>query len=144
MTLEDLPQVMAIENASFTKPFSENLFRMELNLDVARLYVARKPEDPQPARLVAYIDYWLVAKEIHLITLAVHPEMRKQGIGSLLVDFMLKEGEKAGVDHVTLDVRPSNKAAIALYRKFGFVESGLRKRYYQDNQEDALILSIKK
>jgi ribosomal-protein-alanine N-acetyltransferase len=136
MKLEDLPQVMAIENVSFPLPFSENLFRMELNLDVARLYVERMDDT-----IVGYIDYWHVGSEFHVITIATDPECRRRGIGSALMEFMLEDAGRNSVKLITLDVRPSNTEALALYRKYGFEQSGVRKRYYQDNGEDALILS---
>ena len=133
----DLPDVLAIENLSFPTPFTENLFRMELNLNVAHLFVARKE-----GRLIGYLDFWRVGPEVHLITIAVHPEFRKYKIGSILLDFMLADCRRHHVEHVSLDVRPSNDAAIRLYEKYGFRQTGLRKAYYQDNQEDALVLGL--
>lgn len=137
MKAEDLPAVLAIENVSFATPFTENLFRMELDLNVAHLYVARKD-----GAVVGYIDYWRVGPEVHLITVAVHPDWRKHKIGSTLVEFMLEDAQKNSVEQISLDVRPSNEAAISLYRKFGFQKTGLRKGYYRDNNEDALVLGL--
>lgn len=145
MTVEDLPQVMAIENVSFPMPFTENLFRMELNLNVAHLYVARgkRVSGGGEDAVLGYIDYWLVEKEIHVITIAAHPSFRRCRIGTALMDSMLKEAREKSVTLVTLDVRPSNEAAIRLYRKFGFEETGVRWHYYQDNGENALVMSLK-
>lgn len=137
MKEEDLPAVLAIENVSFATPFTENLFRMELNLNVAHLYVARKD-----GVVVGYIDYWRVGPEVHLITIAVHPESRQHRIGSILVEFMLADARENAVEQVSLDVRPSNEAAISLYKKYGFEKTGLRKGYYQNNNEDALVLGL--
>ena len=137
MTVADLPQVLAIEQASFPQPFSENFFRMELELDVARLYVVRDSE-----RVVGYIDYWNVGPEMHVITLAADPAMRKKGIASRLLDFMIQDAKKNPVSLISLDVRESNLAAIALYEKFGFEKMRIRKKYYQDNQEDAVVMDL--
>ncbi len=133
----DLPQVLAIENLSFPTPFTESLFRMELNLNVAHLFVARVN-----GALVGYIDYWRVGPDVHVITIAVHPDWRRHHIGSALLEFMLADCRSHQVEHVSLDVRPTNKTGIALYEKFGFRQTGLRKGYYQDNQEDALVLGL--
>lgn len=137
MKEEDLPEVLSIENVSFSTPFTENLFRMELKLNVAHLYVVRRD-----GNVAGYIDYWRVGPEMHLITIAVHPDWRKHKIGSILVEFMLEDARKNSVEQVSLDVRPSNEAAISLYRKFGFEKTGLRKGYYQNNNEDALVLGL--
>lgn len=137
MKLEDLPEVLAIEKASFPIPFSEDLFRMELQLEVAHLSVAR-----WEGKLVGYIDFWRVDAEIYLITIAVHPEWRQKAIGASLMEVMIQEARKDGVLKITLDVRPSNVAGLALYHHYGFEQVGIRKAYYQDNQEDALVLSL--
>lgn len=133
----DLPQVLAIENASFPVPFSENLFRMELSLKVANLTVAKGN-----GVIFGYIDYWHVEDEFHLITFAVHPDFRQRHIGGDLMNFMLDEARRKAVRKITLDVRPTNTAALALYAKLGFRQIAVRKGYYQDNQEDALVLSL--
>lgn len=140
MTAEDLPAVLAIENVSFPTPFTENLFRMELDLDVAHLYVART--SPAEKNIVGYVDFWRVGSEIHVITIAVVPSFRRRGIGSVLIDFVLDDARKNRIEQISLDVRPSNEAAIALYRRYGFAEIGRRKGYYQDNNEDALVLGL--
>lgn len=137
MKESDLPEVLAIEQVSFPTPFTLNLFKMELNLNVAHLFVAR-----QAGKVVGYVDFWRVGPEAHLITIAVHPDHRKHGIGSKLVTFMLDEVKKSRVEVVSLDVRPSNAAGLKLYASFGFRQAGIRKRYYQDNDEDALVLNL--
>ncbi len=137
MTEADLPEVMAIETVSFPTPFTVNLFRMELNLNVAHLFVARSD-----GQVVGFIDYWRVGSEIHLITVAVHPSFRKHRIGSRIIDFMLEDARKNRVETISLDVRPSNTAGLKLYAKYGFRQVGVRKKYYQDNDEDALVLGL--
>ncbi|HEX5038193.1 MAG TPA: ribosomal protein S18-alanine N-acetyltransferase [bacterium] len=137
MTESDLPEVLAIESASFPTPFTINLFRMELNLNVAHLFVIRKD-----GKVIGYIDFWRVGPEVHLITIGVQPDFRRRGVGTKLIEFMLGEARKNRVETVSLDVRPSNAAGLKLYQKFGFRQAGVRRRYYQDNDEDALVLSL--
>jgi ribosomal-protein-alanine N-acetyltransferase len=137
MTENDLPEVLAIETVSFPTPFTINLFRMELNLNVAHLFVIRKE-----GKVIGYVDFWRVGPEVHLITIGVHPDFRKRGVGTQLIEFMLGEARKNRVETVSLDVRPSNLPGLKLYEKFGFRQAGIRRRYYQDNDEDALVLSL--
>lgn len=137
MMAEHLPVVLEIENLSFPTPFTENLFRMELNLNVAHLYVALSG-----ARVIGYIDFWRVGPEAHLITLGVHPDFRRQQAASKLVQHMIDECRKSKVEVVSLDVRPTNESGRALYAKHGFRQAGLRRKYYQDNGEDALVLNL--
>ncbi|HSA58111.1 MAG TPA: ribosomal protein S18-alanine N-acetyltransferase [bacterium] len=137
MKESDLSEVMAIETVSFPTPFTLNLFRMELNLNVAHLFVARSE-----GNIVGYIDYWRVGPEVHLITIAVHPDWRKLSIASRLIESMLEDARKNKVESVSLDVRPSNAAGLRLYSKYGFRQVGVRRKYYQDNDEDALVLGL--
>ncbi len=132
---EHLPRVMEIERASQGSPWSEASFRNELT-------------SPQSIFLVALLEgsavgfggAWILADEAHVTTLAVHPDQRKQGIGRRLMDAILEEAVKRGAVCATLEVRAGNPAAIALYEGMGFVNAGLRKRYYPDNREDAVVM----
>lgn len=135
MTRQDLPQVLAIEAASFPLPFSENLFHMELNLDIAHLLVVKEAE-----LVMGYLDFWHLENEIHVINIAVHPERRQEGVGSYLMEFLVQYGREHRATQIFLDVRESNQAAIRLYQKFGFLKIDRRKGYYQNNNEDALVM----
>ncbi len=137
MRIEDLSEVLAIEQASFPMPFSENMFRTELALDVARLWVVKIN-----GSVVGYLDYWFVAKEVHVITLAVNQKERNKKIASSLIEHMIDDAKKGQVESISLDVRPSNIPALHLYTKYGFQQVGVRKCYYQDNREDALIMTL--
>lgn len=137
MTIEDIPQILEIERNSFSIPYSETMYRSELELDVAHLYVMR-----QEGRVCGYLDFWLVEPEIHLITVAVHPGSRRKGVGSALLKFLVNYASKKSAESIALDVRVSNKAAISLYKKFGFKKVGLRKGYYHDNNEDAALMTL--
>lgn len=135
MCREDLPQVLAIERESFPLPFSENLFHMELGLNIAHMLVAVEGET-----VCGYVDFWHVDNEMHVINIAVDQKLRGRGIGAILMDSVLNYAQEQSVDHIYLDVRESNYRAIALYRRFGFEQVDVRKGYYQDNQEDALVM----
>lgn len=136
MRLNDLEEVLTIERLSFTIPWSRRAFLYELLENQQALYlVARETE-----KTVGYIGMWIVLDEGHITNLAVHPDYRRRGIGRLLLETLVRESAKRGIQRLTLEVRRSNLAAQALYRGLGFKETGVRHRYYQDNREDALIM----
>lgn len=138
MTHKDLPQVLAIEHVSFPLPFSENLFHMELDLNIAHMMVAKSGNDVK-----GYLDFWHINGEMHVISIAIHPNARKQGIGTQLMNYAIEYGKNNRAKQIYLDVRESNSAAIKLYEKFGFEKIDIRKGYYQDNEEDALVMCLK-
>ncbi|BAZ14241.1 ribosomal-protein-alanine acetyltransferase [Calothrix sp. NIES-4071] len=84
--------------------------------------------------------FWSILDEAHITILAVHPQYQNQGLGQALLFSLLKTAYEQGLERATLEVRPSNVGAITLYQKFGFKTAGRRRRYYKDNDEDALIL----
>jgi len=137
MTERDLGEILQIEQASFPTAWSERMFRNELRSPLSRNLVARRPED---GRICGYINFWVFAGEVHLNNIAVHPDLRGEGIGSLLVGEMIAIARKERAFWLTLEVRPSNLAAIGLYEKFGFKVRGVRPRYYTDTLEDAFIM----
>lgn len=131
----DLEQVLAIENRSFPSPWSRQHFLDELSSSHSFPLSAFTAD----GRLVGYICPMLVLDEGHILDVAVDPVVRGQGVGRLLVERVLADCRASGASFVSLEVRPSNEAAVALYRVMGFVECGRRKRYYQDG-EDALLM----
>lgn len=142
MTLDDLPAVMEIDRLSFALPWPERSFRFELTgNDASHLLVAEMPFGRE-GRIAGFLGYWLLVDEMHISTLAVHPEIRGQGIGERLLLAGLEQAWIQGAEMSTLEVRPSNKAALALYRKYGYELVGRRRAYYQDNNEDALLLTL--
>ena len=159
MRLDDVPQVMAIERVSFPLPWPERAYRYELTENTTSHYVVlrsrqasastggRQPlkrlfrRDPRPP-VLGYGGFWLIAGEAHISTLAVAPEWRRHGLGELLLYCMLKQATTLGAFEATLEVRVSNHAAQNLYRKYGFEKVGRRRRYYQDNGEDAWIMTV--
>jgi ribosomal-protein-alanine N-acetyltransferase len=137
MTAEDLPDVVEIERASFTNPWSGSLFLQELHVAFSRIVLARRRGES----LAGYLCRWFVADEVHILNVAVDPRYRGQGVGALLMREALREARERGAVAVTLEVRRSNVAARRLYDSFGFDEVGARPNYY-GRGEDALILRL--
>lgn len=135
MTESDLDAVLSIEIDSYPRPWSKTHFLDELASPHAYPLVAL-----DPAGIVAgYICPMILLDEGHVMNVAVRREFRGQGLGKLLMERVLTECRERGVEFVTLEVRPSNTAAIALYRKLRFKETGRRKKYYE-NGEDAILM----
>jgi ribosomal-protein-alanine N-acetyltransferase len=134
----DLEDVIALEAACFTNPTTRDMLRYEVeSSDVLHAYVMR----PNPAgAIVAWCAVWIIFDELHINTLAVHPDWRRQGVASLLLTHVLEDAVRHGADKATLEVRESNEGARKLYERFGFEVGGVRKEYYRQPVEDALIL----
>ena len=139
--LTDLKSVFAIEKESFPTPWSRWTFLAELNQSLGHFLVAGPPLS-HPWELWGYIVFWLVADEMHLLNLAVHPEKRCRGIARVLLQEAPRRSRALGAKAAWLEVRPSNTAALALYASFGFKEVGRRPGYYQDTREDAMLLVL--
>ena len=144
MQLEDLDQVVAIDKISFTLPWPASAFRYEL-LENTRSasWVAEKNNGERESLILGAIVVWFILDEEHIATLAVHPDHRGFGIGERLLLIALKEGAMRGCRIATLEVRATNSAAQALYQKYHFEIVGSRLHYYQDNQEEAAIMTLK-
>jgi ribosomal-protein-alanine N-acetyltransferase len=154
LTYSDLPQVIAIERRSFPTPWSLSMFVLELSrpsgicLAVTEDGVDRRgPQPPRvlplgsrsnPERLLGYVICSKYDEAWHIMNIAVDPSERRRGLATALLEELLA---RAGIERAyTLEVRPSNAPAIALYERFGFETAGLRRRYYADTGEDALIM----
>jgi [ribosomal protein S18]-alanine N-acetyltransferase len=138
MTLDDLEQVVAIDQVSFSLPWPPRSFKFELTDNPAsRPWVAELD-----GRIIAMLVAWLIVDEIHIATIATHPDFRKQGIGGKLLAFTLQSAKEEGAVSSFLEVRESNAAALKIYHKFGYVESGRREGYYKDNDEDAILMTL--
>lgn len=142
MTLDDLPAVLEIDRMSFPIPWPERSYRFELTENPASQLLVTIVHERSGPRLVGYVGFWLIVDEAHISTLAVHPDYRRLGIGAELLEAGLERGARMGADSATLEVRVSNTAAVNLYRKYGFQVVGRRAKYYRDNDEDALLLTL--
>jgi ribosomal-protein-alanine N-acetyltransferase len=139
--LADVSAIWAIEKLSFRTPWSRWCFLSELGHRNSHLLLAG-PSPPQPWQTWAYLIFWVVLDEMHILNLAVHPAQRRRGIARRLLSEGLAQARELGAELAWLEVRPSNTAARALYESFGFKEVGRRPRYYDDTQEDALLLTL--
>lgn len=138
MTLEDFDQVVAIDQLSFSLPWPARSFRFELTDNPAsRCWVMELD-----GRVVGMLVAWLIVDEIHIATIATHPDFRGRGIGRNLLSHALRSAMDEGVVKSFLEVRESNEVARKMYRSFGFMEDGRRKEYYKDNGEDAILMSL--
>ena len=136
MTLEDIDAVQEVERSSFPVPWPANAFRHELTQNRnARYIVARSGE-----AIVGYAGLWLMVDEAHITTVAVHPDHRRLRIGERLLQRLFEIAVAMSAEWLTLEVRASNLPAQRLYEKYGFRRAGVRRRYYSDNNEDALIM----
>jgi ribosomal-protein-alanine N-acetyltransferase len=143
MRPHDVRQVMPIEMASFPAPWPASAYRYELaRNDLSSYLVLREKEGTaSQARVVAYGGFWLILDEGHISTLAVDPALRGRGLGECMLVVLIETAILRGAGELTLEVRASNHVAQGLYRKYGFLRVGLRKGYYRDNGEDALIMT---
>jgi [ribosomal protein S18]-alanine N-acetyltransferase len=173
MTVADIPQVTAIERASFPTAWPQAAYKREIEQNslaryivaveceetpagpdtasapspswlsrLKRLFVQESaPPPPAEGRIVGFLGLWYMVDEGHIVTVASHPELRRRGIGELLVAEALDLARERGTGTVTLECRISNTGAQALYDKYGFIRAGIRKRYYTDNGEDAVIMT---
>jgi ribosomal-protein-alanine N-acetyltransferase len=169
MTLADIPQVSAIEHASFPSSWPHTAYKQELERNnLARYIVVVEPRaagahppsgrpglmvrlrrvlrrerggEPDTDDIAGFLGMWFMVDEAHIVTVAVRPDLRRRGVGELLVAEALEMARERECAFVTLECRVSNTPAQQLYLKYGFVRAGIRKRYYTDNGEDALIMT---
>lgn len=156
MTLADVDQVMAIERVAFSAPWSARAYRYEITENQNSTMVIVRPAPrwrsalaatlqrllgTEPGPVLGYAGAWHLVDEIHISTIAVHPLWRRRGLGELLLLSLLNRGAELNVRQATLEVRVSNIAGQALYRKYGFEAVSRQRAYYADNNEDAYIMA---
>ncbi len=137
-TIVDVEDIIAVERESFTTPWPRQAFIDEMTRNIVSYYIVMEQE----AEIVGYMGMWVIVDEAHITNIAVHPKARRQKIAELAVRQMMLLAKERGAIRMTLEVRKSNTAAIALYEKLGFVSSGLRKDYYIEPREDAIIMWV--
>ena len=137
MTADDIEKVVEIEaEADGEHHWSKSSFYDEMQNNLAKYYVAKTSD----GELVGYAGTWHIIDEGHITTIAIKKSHQRQHIGEAIIIKILEDCYVAGIKYLTLEVRVSNEAAIGLYTKYGFNSLGTRKGYYQDNNEDALIM----
>ena len=147
-TVRDLTRIIEIERLAFPAPWTIDIFRRELTLPSRASWSRSRQRAPAWARrqrhgtIAGFLCRWLIADECHVLNIAVHPESRRLGIGTVLLSEAIAEAKSTGAGVVTLEVRRSNLAARQLYRKFEFEERRLRRHYYGPG-EDAIIMELR-
>jgi len=132
-----IDDVIAIEEASFTNPWTRQMYLAELERPgLSFCYLARNPDH----QVVGFCSFWRVVDELHINNLAVIPEQRRAGIATTLLRYVLAEGARLGAVRATLEVRKSNEPARLLYERMGFSVAGVRRAYYTKPVEDAIVL----
>jgi [ribosomal protein S18]-alanine N-acetyltransferase len=133
----DIDAVLAIEEASFTSPWTKEMYIAEFeNRGISFFYLAKAP----PGDIVGFCSFWRVLDELHINNLAVLPQQRRTGVATALLSGVLGDGARQGAKRATLEVRHSNTPAQRLYERFGFTVAGVRRGYYTSPVEDALVL----
>ena len=140
-TARDLPRILEIERLCFPSPWTLASFERELTLPFSRIMLAL-PAESGGVPVAGFLCRWLIADECHVLNIAVHPDSRRHGLGTVLLSEAISEARSTGAGVVTLEVRRSNLAARQLYRKFEFEERRLRRHYYGPG-EDAIIMELR-
>lgn len=134
-TAQDLPEIYALEQECFVSPWNAELLLLDICASELNLYYVMEQEE----RIIGFAGINVVLDEGHIRKICIAPDMRRNGYGSIFLQELEKQAYSRGAEGLTLEVRSSNKAAIAMYERFGFRQEGLRRKYY-DNKEDALIM----
>ncbi|MFD1021115.1 ribosomal protein S18-alanine N-acetyltransferase [Thalassobacillus hwangdonensis] len=139
MTQADLEAVMEVEHSSFTVPWTKETFVNEMEINrYAHYFVIEKDQN-----VVGYCGLWVIIDEAHITNIAILPEYRGKEYGSFLLEHVIQYARDMGAIQISLEVRVSNMAAQRMYRRFGMVPGGVRKNYYTDDGEDALVMWVK-
>lgn len=137
MQKDDIPKISEIEQLAYgLHHWSSDSFYSEINNKIAHYYTATDSK----GEIVGYAGCWHIVDEAHITTIAVHPDYKRQHVADNLIVNLIQNCYNDFIKYITLEVRVSNLPAINLYRKYGFKSLGTRKGYYQDNNEDALIM----
>lgn len=137
-TSADIDSIMEIERASFSSPWPVSAIAEEIE----RRGWSRVAVATSDRMVLGFIVYWVVDRELHLLNLATRPAWRRRGVARSMIEHMLAEAHRLELWQVVLEVRESNDAALNLYENFGFTRIGRRSRYYADNGEDAIVMSL--
>jgi [ribosomal protein S18]-alanine N-acetyltransferase len=138
MKEEDIDQILEVEHASFATPWSREAFFNEIHNNKFAVYIVLEEDQ----KIIGYCGAWVVIDEAHVTNVAVLPAYRGRKLGEALLRKMMSVAKDMGARSMTLEVRVTNHVAQSLYRKLGFQNGGIRKNYYSDNQEDALVMWV--
>lgn len=142
MVAADLDEVDALQQSSFSNPWSLELLQKELANEWSTVLLAEETAEGAARRILGFVIFWLVHDEVHILNVAVAPARRREGLARTLLAECLAQGRSASARLATLEVRGSNVPALSLYRSLGFRQAGVRKSYYVDNGEDAVVMVL--
>ena len=134
---EELDALMLVEQAAHHSPWSRAVFEREFTIDFSQVWKVTNDANA----IVAFLVFWRVHDELHILNVAVHPDAQRRGLGAWLIEQLARVGEAREMTLITLEVRVSNIPARTLYARTGFDELGVRPKYYADNGEDAVIMT---
>lgn len=138
MTAADIDQVMEIELEAFSMPWEKDAYIKEITENNCARYICMRSEN---GSVIAYAGMWFILDEAHVTTVAVRHDMRGKGFGEDIMQALMQKAADCGMRWMSLECRRSNIKAQNLYHKLGFIDVGYRKRYYYDNNEDALVMA---
>jgi [ribosomal protein S18]-alanine N-acetyltransferase len=138
MKEQDIDQILEVEHASFATPWSREAFYNEIYNNKFAVYIVLEEDQ----KIIGYVGAWVVIDEAHITNVAILPSYRGKKLGEALLRKMMTVAKDMGARSMTLEVRVTNNVAQSLYRKLGFQNGGIRKNYYTDNQEDALVMWV--
>ena len=145
MTERDLPETASLERLSFSVPWSETLLSecLDSRLDLEEERGSELQKGEGRKKIAGYCNLRIIAGEAELMRIAVHPDLRGRGYARILMDTLVRSAREQGASVITLEVRNSNQAARNLYKSYGFVEEAVRKSYYTEPVEDAVIMGLR-
>jgi len=138
LNFSNLESIINIERKSYSSPWPPHVFLEEMRCEWSRMWGVFPPDSKDP---VGFILFWEIYDELHILNLAVHPSFRRRGYAKQMMSLLLDYGRAKNFKLATLEVRPSNTPALKLYMQLGFKVVGIRKGYYSDNNEDALMMA---
>lgn len=138
MEVDDLEEVMRIDRESFSSPWTQAVFMDELRLNKQAVYFVVETK----LEIVGYVGMWIVYEDAQITNIAISKRYRGYGIGEKLFGYAIQHAIQQGAERLSLEVRVSNEVAQNMYSKFGLVEAGIRKNYYTDDGEDALVMWV--
>jgi ribosomal-protein-alanine N-acetyltransferase len=142
MQLDDVPQAVHIDKECFPLNKQPMAYKSDLLYNqMAHYIVAYDDKAPDKASIIGVTGFWLMAEEAHIMTIGVRKNHRRQGIGQLMLEAAIQLARSYNAFAVTLEVRRSNTEALSMYAKHGFTERGIRKNYYDETHEDAVIMT---
>lgn len=143
MSMDDVPDICALDHRSFSLPWTENSFKYEISENKLSIPLVAEIDTPAGKSIIGFIVVWIIVDEAHIGTIAVDESYQNMGIAQKLIAEAFRKARRSGTVIGYLEVRAGNMPARHLYEKLGFEVDGVRKGYYQDNHEDAILMSLR-